>query len=207
MARTSSIQTKITSWSGACLGSLGLVLVAMAALFARSSALEGATREVAGVAREQAALVGSEIGQAMTAARALAQALGEAKQQRRSLSRDDVNALLRGMLVDNPSFVGTYTLWEPNAFDGRDVDHASTPGHDATGRFIPYWNRAAGEIRVEPLVDYEKPGAGDYYLKPRQTRTVGGRYPAKTSATPRRRCSPGARRITRRASGTSPATT
>jgi hypothetical protein len=42
----------------------------------------------------------SDIGHAMTAARALAQALGEAKQQGRALSRDDVNALLQGSVGD-----------------------------------------------------------------------------------------------------------
>jgi methyl-accepting chemotaxis protein len=29
---------------------------------------------------------------------------------------------------------------------------------------VPYWNRAAGKVAVEALVDYTKPGAGDYYL-------------------------------------------
>ena len=170
MARESSVQSKIVRWSGTCLAGLGLCLVAMSALFARSAAISAAERQVAAVAREHAAVVSREVGRGMEAARSLAQALGHAKEEGRTLSREDVSALLHGLLARNPSFLGTYTLWEPDAFDGQDAAHAGKPGHDATGRFIPYWNRASGQVQVEPLADYEKPGTGDYYLKPRQTR-------------------------------------
>ena len=170
MSRPTSVQKTIVLWSGACLGSLGLGLVLTAALFSRAAAITAAERQVSLVAREHAAVVAQQLGQGMDAARALAQALAQAKSERRPLGRDDVNAMLRGLLADNPSFLGTYTLWEKDAFDGQDAARAGTPSHDATGRFIPYWNRASGEIKVEALVDYEKPGAGDYYLRPRQTK-------------------------------------
>jgi methyl-accepting chemotaxis protein len=170
MSRPASVQKTIVLWSGTCLGSLGLGLIVIAALFSRAAAISAAERQVALVAREHAAVVAQQIGQGMDAARALAQALAQARTDRRPLGRDDVNAMLRGLLADNPSFLGTYTLWEPNAFDGQDAANAGKPSHDATGRFIPYWNRASGEIKVEALVDYEKPGVGDYYLRPRQTK-------------------------------------
>lgn len=48
--------------------------------------------------------------------------------------------------------------------DGRDADFVGAPGHDATGRFVPYYNRGTGSIALEPLVDYTVPGAGDYYI-------------------------------------------
>jgi methyl-accepting chemotaxis protein len=62
--------------------------------------------------------------------------------------------------------LGNYTAWEPDAFDGRDAEFVNTAGHDVTGCFVPYWNRGAGSIAVEPLIDYTKEGAGDYYLIP-----------------------------------------
>ena len=62
-----------------------------------------------------------------------------------------------------------WTAWEPNAFDGRDAEFANQPGSDATGRYVPYWNRGAGAIAVEANKDYTTPGAGDYYLLPKRS--------------------------------------
>lgn len=113
-------------------------------------------------------VVDAELEIAMDAARTLAQSL-EGIKQYASPERDDTNAMLREVLKENPNFIGVWTCWEPNAFDGRDSAFVNTPGHDETGRFIPYWNRGSGKIILEPLMDYTKTGAGDYYLIPLKT--------------------------------------
>jgi methyl-accepting chemotaxis protein/methyl-accepting chemotaxis protein-1 (serine sensor receptor) len=84
-------------------------------------------------------------------------------------NRDNVVALLKQTLESYPSSIGLHTGWEPNAFDGKDAEFVGKPAHDATGRFMPYVYRAGGSISVDVLVDYDKPGAGDYYLLPVQT--------------------------------------
>ncbi|MFM7042025.1 MAG: exo-alpha-sialidase [Planctomycetaceae bacterium] len=84
-------------------------------------------------------------------------------------SRASLTAALRQTLVAEPEVLALYTLWEPNAFDGRDADFVDTPGHDGSGRFIPYWNRGRGDPLLEPLVDYDKEGPGDYFLIPQRT--------------------------------------
>jgi methyl-accepting chemotaxis protein len=72
--------------------------------------------------------------------------------------------VLRATLESNPGFFGTWTGWEPNAFDGKDAEFANSGGvNDATGRFVPYVVRAGSSISYEPLKDYDKLGAGDYY--------------------------------------------
>ncbi|WP_343043886.1 methyl-accepting chemotaxis protein [Marichromatium bheemlicum] len=86
-------------------------------------------------------------------------------------SRDDVNQMLRAVLLEHPDYLGVYTAWEPDAFDGADARYANTANHDASGRFIPYWSiDAAGTPKVEAQVDYEIEGKGDFYLIPRRTR-------------------------------------
>ncbi|MFG1489661.1 methyl-accepting chemotaxis protein, partial [Oceanospirillum sp. HFRX-1_2] len=78
--------------------------------------------------------------------------------------RDYFNNLLKQYLADRPKIIGSWTLWEPNEFDGLDARYQNTSSHDATGRYIPYWYRdGQGNIGVEALVDYMTPGAGDYY--------------------------------------------
>lgn len=87
-------------------------------------------------------------------------------------SRSDVNAMLKQLLEENTNYLGIYTLWEPNAFDRQDKQYSNKTGHDSTGRFIPYWCRdGKGNIRLDPLMEYETAGIGDYYLLPRKLRT------------------------------------
>ena len=99
----------------------------------------------------------------MDAARTLAQTF-EGIKQSGAPDRKVMDSILKQILERNAGFIGVWTCWEPNALDGKDSAFASAPGHDNTGRYIPYWNRGSGKIMVEPLLSYETPGDGDYYL-------------------------------------------
>jgi methyl-accepting chemotaxis protein len=168
-----SIQLKIALWTGCCLLLVAAAIIAYAALALRNTAIEAAQATEIAAAQAQAGIVDAEIAVALDAARTLAQALSSIKDEehRVYLSRDDANAILRQVLLDNPQFLGTYTLWEPNAFDGHDAGYANTEGHDSTGRFIAYWNRnKQEEIRLETPMDYETEGVGDYYQCPKRTK-------------------------------------
>ncbi len=167
-----SIQGKIMLWAGLSLFLLAAIIIGIAALSLRNAAQEAAEQEVTAVAENEAARIEAGLNQALDAARTLAQALMSIKSAEIStaLSRDQVNAMLRQVLEENPQFLGTYTLWEPNAFDGLDSTYVNTEAHDETGRFIPYWVRDLdNNIHVEALLEYETPGIGDWYLLPKST--------------------------------------
>ncbi len=115
------------------------------------------------LAKTHASQTASRVENALDVARGLAQVLRGLKMSGLT-DRTAVDALIKSMLEGNPEFLGVWTCWEPNAFDGKDAQYAGKPAHDATGRYIPYWNRGSGSTVVEPLTDYEKPGSGDYYL-------------------------------------------
>ena len=165
-----SIQLKIVLLGGLCLLLMASSLITYTVVTSRSSALASATREANSAAKAQAGIIDAEVEKALYTARTLAQSLSGMKAHGAQMSRSDVNAMLKQVLIDNPQFAGVYTLWEPNAFDGKDSVYANTVGHDETGRFIPYWVRAGDQIILEPLVDYEVEGAGDYYLVPKRTK-------------------------------------
>ena len=84
-------------------------------------------------------------------------------------NRDTPSAILREVLTANPEFFAVWSAWEPNAFDGRDYLFPNAPGHDDTGRFVPFWYLENGEPKLQPLKDYDKPGPGDYYLLARDS--------------------------------------
>jgi methyl-accepting chemotaxis protein len=83
-------------------------------------------------------------------------------------NRQEVMSALRNLLDNHPGMVGAYVGYEPNAFDGQDRAFANTAGSDATGRFIPYWNRLTGSVTLDPLLDMD---SSDYYLLPKATKT------------------------------------
>ncbi len=168
-----SLQVKMTLWSGLLLSVLSIILVAYSVITLRQTAINDAENEALAIAGTHAQQIRAELDLPLLTARTLANALESIKSPTNptSMTRDQVNAMLRQVLSENPSFLGTDTLWEPNAFDGLDAEYRGKPGHDETGRFIPYWVRGNdGSIHVEALVDYETPGVGDWYLQPRNTK-------------------------------------
>ena len=112
-------------------------------------------------AKAAAALVSDRIKPMMALPRTLRTALLEMKAQGIT-NRDIGNGLIKRILQDNPEVLGFFTLWEPNAFDGRDADFVGKPGHDASGRYIPYFARSGSEIILSPLEDIDGEGTGDY---------------------------------------------
>jgi methyl-accepting chemotaxis protein len=78
------------------------------------------------------------------------------------------DAMLRDLLRANPDLIATWTGWEPDALDGRDREFANTASSDASGRFMPYWNRGSGTIKREVLTGYETEPDGAYYLQPKK---------------------------------------
>jgi methyl-accepting chemotaxis protein len=89
-------------------------------------------------------------------------------QKYQSNSRQEVLDILHNLLTNHPEALGFYVAYEPNAFDGQDSKFVNSPGHDATGRFVPYWNKLTGKETLDPLADYD---TSDYYLLPKKSKT------------------------------------
>lgn len=109
----------------------------------------------------------------LTVARSIGQVL-LAKKEAGATNRELTTQELKHLLVENKHLIGTWVGWEPNAWDGKDAEYVGKPGHDKSGRFVPYWSYDKGTAYVSPLLDYDKQGSGDYYLVPlaRQKETV-----------------------------------
>ncbi len=87
-------------------------------------------------------------------------------------NREYIVELLQQVLSRNPEVLGVYTLWEPNAYDGKDALYRNKNSYDdATGRFIPYAVRKDDSIIVLALEDYEDKEKGSYYQIPKLTKS------------------------------------
>ncbi len=194
-----SIQVKILLLAGTCLLATAAALVGyglyssertQAIISERIGTLleDEAKRNLANLAANQAAVIQSALQDNLITARTMAKAFETLRDDYAKLAerdggentiRETLNAILLETLKNNPQYLGTYSAWEPNALDGRDAEFAANPlqSNDATGRFVPYWNRdLSGKIAEQPLVEYESndlhPNGvrkGGWYLGPRET--------------------------------------
>ena len=79
------------------------------------------------------------------------------------------DAIERRLLEEDPSLLGTWSVFEPNAFDRRDAAFAGRAPSDASGRYLSYWYRDGADIAVTPIVGHTEPGTGDFYLLARDS--------------------------------------
>ncbi|MHC1704888.1 MAG: ATP-binding protein [Tenuifilaceae bacterium] len=84
------------------------------------------------------------------------------------LDRSAVIDILKSSLLRNTNFLATWTIWEPNAFDGKDHEFIGDTLYDSNGTmsitFFMYKNKMLFE-RNEPSDYYE-----DFYAIPKKTR-------------------------------------
>ncbi len=78
--------------------------------------------------------------------RALARSF-EGSKKAGTANREEMHEMLKGVIKDNDNILGIWTVWQPNALDGKDEEYKNTEGHDETGRFIPYWYRSVVKLR------------------------------------------------------------
>lgn len=143
-----------------------VVTISYIALSASTVAREKAQEAAHEIALKYGGMIQGEMNHAMGVARSVAHVFEGLKKSENTPSRADMNEILKQVLERNPEFIAIDTCWEPNALDGRDSEFVNQPGHDATGRFVPYWHRGNGPIEVEPLVDFD---TESWYTVPRDT--------------------------------------
>jgi methyl-accepting chemotaxis protein len=139
-----------------------IVTTLLSVQMSSSNARDLANSQVEALAGNYANQVDASLGQSKTLGRTIAASMAHYT----SGDRDEVSAMLRDILDQNALVLGTYVGFEPDAFDGADSAHVNSAGSDATGRFVPYWNKLSGSVTLDPLLDYT---TSDYYLLPGKT--------------------------------------
>lgn len=145
---------------------LSLTLVIGASIFTANKALNSGSVEIVEKTADYYSSRTSEtLNQSMHLAKSLGDSL-EALHKAGIKDRAVYNEVIQNTLIANPSILGAWTGWEPDALDGKDAEYVNTAGHDASGRFVPYWYRSEGKAVLEPLLSYDQSGDGDYYQLP-----------------------------------------
>ncbi len=123
------------------------------------------------VSRENANRLDAQLELPMDAARTLAQSFAQYRDIPSKDRRAAFGAMLKSVLAGNPSFLGMWTLWEPDVLEGGDAAYSGRAdlGSDALGRFTPYYVRFEGRLLLEVPDAAEGYGAS-YYRIPKETR-------------------------------------
>ena len=90
------------------------------------------------------------------------------------------NNIMRGVLDPNPDIISVYTVWRPQALDGRDARFANTPGTDETGRYMAGFTREQDRFVLRafreytPLLDQGPEQTEDESISVPELRTFAG---------------------------------
>ena len=98
-------------------------------------------------------------------ARVIARMFSGLKQSGGEISRESALEMLKTALKEEPELLGIGVVFEPDKFDGKDKEYVNAPGHNESGRFMPYWNRQGGiHLEAHSVAGAEKKGG--YYKRP-----------------------------------------
>lgn len=125
---------------------------------------EAAQKELAAQCGRYANYIQGVIEVGLNESAAMANALARIVEGRKPLSRDAVLHMLSGMTLGSENLVGAATLWEPNAFDGKDYIFAEARPYPPDGRFNVYAAKKENGVELRTAT-----ADNEYYTIPSQT--------------------------------------
>ena len=81
--------------------------------------------------------------------------------------RDIFSQILKSAIANNSTFLGIWSVWEPNMLDGLDEKFISVSGSTDIGRFAPGFYRENDVILIEESIESEMT-LEDYYILPKK---------------------------------------
>lgn len=84
--------------------------------------------------------------------------------------RFQVREMLKAELLSSPNFLGTWTLWEPNAFDNRDYIYKTDSSYNTIGSLGIAYFRFGDKVFTEIMGSQDYQGA--YYQSIRENKSV-----------------------------------
>ncbi|WP_181706151.1 bifunctional diguanylate cyclase/phosphodiesterase [Chthonobacter rhizosphaerae] len=166
-----SIGTKTSILISLVLTASLMAVIGAAAWYTEKTTRAFLDREMITNADRYAERVRAQINRGRMVARGLA-SVAEAQLLTGRTDRWQVMQALRLSLEKEPALFGTWMVFEPNAFDGRDRVYAGQPGHDVNGMINYYYIRQDGAVRLnvyDGSTDQTDQLQRDWFRVPRET--------------------------------------
>jgi len=146
-----------------------LVAVGVLTVIAVRTATDTQRKAVSGRLAEMTASRANDVDASMVEQRDTSVNLAAAMASYRSADRAEAEHMLKQVALAHPHLLGFWLGYAPDAFDGRDLAFKGVPGQTKSGRFSPYFTRASGALRNEPVDSME---GNEYYDAPKRTKRV-----------------------------------
>jgi methyl-accepting chemotaxis protein len=126
-------------------------------LLNRASALQmtESIQSVERLAGQEAADIQDRYTIYLTAAQNIASIFSDYEDDSEDVRRVMYTSILRSILNSNEKIVGIFTAWKPNTVDSYDSRYVGQVGASATGQFIPWYTREAGQIEYRSFNEYQ----------------------------------------------------
>ena len=168
MDRKSSLKVKFIAYVGSLVIAAFLITTILVVLKSRNIAYELSKSSLNQSGHRYSNFVTEKMARAVETSNTMSALFSGIKQAGDILARETALTSMKMMLEQNQDLLGVWVVFEPDAYDGRDSEYINKPGHNESGRFMPYWNRVGG-IHLEScgLEGALKPDG--YYGRPFRT--------------------------------------
>ncbi|HWQ65734.1 MAG TPA: methyl-accepting chemotaxis protein [Methanospirillum sp.] len=169
--RFNSIRYEILLFGAIALLIVSIAIIAYAGSTQYSASVQSSIRDVKGISIEQAGELKASLEKALLIDKTIAQSLTGSFTSGNKPSREQVQAMVQGLMVENPDYNGIYIVWEPDSWDGKDSEYIGKPGTDESGAFMAYYSRdAQGTPIIDHVYNYHEGEEGsEFYQIPKKT--------------------------------------
>ena len=168
MFKNLSIKIQITLIGGISMILAVLIIISYISYSIQKEAISQAKQNVLNTAKNNSLNIKVILQSANTVVNTIKDVLETNINNKEKMSRSQVVEILKKTIASNHNFIGSSTIWEPNAFDGKDEAFKNIIGHNKTGRFMPYVYRDSSGIITEPISD--DLSEADYYQLAKKTK-------------------------------------
>ena len=174
-----SIRHEILIYGAIALIIVSAAIIGYASISQYTISVEGSFANVKAISVEQSISLKEEIDKAFEMDRTLAGTMAGSLTTGKKPSREDVQAMVNGLMTRYSQYNGVYIVLEPGVWDGKDSEFAGKPGTDASGRFMAYYSRdASGNPKLDSVYNYSEGEDGsEYYQIPKKTLKEAGDLP------------------------------
>ena len=166
-----SIRQEILFFGAIALIIVAFAIIGYAGLSLYGTSVENSFTQVKAISVEESLGLKAEIDRAFELDRTLAGSINGSLEVGKKPSREEVQAMVYGLMLRYPQYNGIYIVMEPDIWDGKDKEYAGKPGTDSSGRFMAYYDRdIVGNPKIDAVYNYSEGEDGsDYYVLPKKT--------------------------------------
>jgi len=170
MKKQTSIRSRLSSLVAISFFITIATLITYVTISTRQIAIQNAKDNITSQANEYALHIKNRFETALNASRTMSYVLKTVDEQQNALqmSRQSLLLLTQNVLTQYDWFLGTWTYWEPNAFDGKDSEYKFLLSCNEAGRTHSYFVRdLTGKISGQNSLSSTENDTSEWYRIPK----------------------------------------